>query len=138
MTRSKTRKAKALEHTAFTMIFVRFYIFCSNFEFSLCICLSRLPEVMEVVSAHRSQMMEEEKYAVRLREHVPDKFREMCYMHLSFILNLSDDKLERLLNNNEKSSSAKRKLGLVNPMPIFKKKGRPLPWFHLHVMVVSE
>ncbi|GFR79531.1 rho GTPase-activating protein 19 [Elysia marginata] len=63
----------------------------------------------------------EEKYISRTRKCVPDKFQEMCHMHLAFLLDLSGDKLEQLLVSGEQPQT-KRKLGLSSAVNVFKKK----------------
>ncbi|KAH9524667.1 hypothetical protein Btru_027485 [Bulinus truncatus] len=63
----------------------------------------------------------EDKYVTRTMKCVPDKFLEMCHMHLAFLLDLSGDKLELLLSEQEHDSEKKKKSGLTN-VTVFKKK----------------
>ncbi|RUS78184.1 hypothetical protein EGW08_014043, partial [Elysia chlorotica] len=62
----------------------------------------------------------EEKYIARTQKCVPDKFLEMCHMHLAFLLDLSGDKLEQLLTTDNDSQN-KKKLALGNAVNVFKK-----------------
>ncbi|GFO37876.1 hypothetical protein PoB_006438100 [Plakobranchus ocellatus] len=65
----------------------------------------------------------EEKYISRTQKCVPDKFMEMCHMHLAFLLDLSGDKLELLLSSGEEVHN-KRRLALGTAVNnVFKKKG---------------
>ena len=49
----------------------------------------------------------------------PGKLRDLCQMHLAFILDFSDSKLEMMLDDT--ATSCKKKLGLGS---MFKPKGR--------------
>lgn len=77
-------------------------------------------EKMDVLTQRQLQYLED-KYVTRTMKCVPEKFLEMCHMHLAFLLDLSGDKLELLLSDYEHDSDKKKKLGLTN-VAVFKRK----------------
>ncbi|CAG5135448.1 unnamed protein product, partial [Candidula unifasciata] len=70
----------------------------------------------------------EEKYVMRTIRCVPEKFIEMCHMHLAFLLDLSGDKLEVLLSEEDEHKKKKHSLASIG-VGVFKKKEKPLSGF---------
>lgn len=75
-----------------------------------------------MASLNREQLQRlEDKYVNRTMRCVPEKFIELCHMHLAFLLDLSDDKLEMLLCAEDEPRKRKSGFGAAG---IFKKKGQ--------------
>ncbi|XP_059150545.1 rho GTPase-activating protein 19-like [Physella acuta] len=74
---------------------------------------------MECLTRRQLQYLED-KYVSRTLKCVPEKFQEMCQMHLAFLLDLSDDKLELLLSEEEHD---KKKKPLAS-VAVFKRKDK--------------
>ncbi|BFY97457.1 hypothetical protein BsWGS_00497 [Bradybaena similaris] len=70
----------------------------------------------------------EEKYVIRTIRCVPEKFIEMCHMHLAFLLDLSGDKLEVLLSDEDEHKKKKSGLASIG-VTVFKKKEKPSAGF---------
>ncbi|XP_005091499.2 rho GTPase-activating protein 19 isoform X2 [Aplysia californica] len=75
-------------------------------------------ERMDPLTPLSQQRVEEDRSVSRMQRLYPEKLRDLCSMHLAFILDLSDTKLEDILSDMVPSTQ-KKKLGLT---PLFKKK----------------
>ncbi|ESO93062.1 hypothetical protein LOTGIDRAFT_119952 [Lottia gigantea] len=75
-------------------------------------------------STIRRRQTEAEKNINRLRNVMPDKYMELCLMHLSFLLDLDGSKLEELSETESKTDSKKDKKGCSTPFS--KKKDKNL------------
>lgn len=94
-----------------------YWVFFFDFEVYFCVCLTAYEMSTPAV---RRRHTDADKLVNRLKNSMPDKFRIMVQMHLSFILDLDGTKLEEMFTEPEKVEVIPKRKSTT---PFSKKKG---------------